>query len=462
MAENGSSGRGAWGGKIGFVLAAAGSAVGLGNLWKFPYLAYENGDGGAADPHGAGAFVIMYLVAVVIVGLPVMLSEIMIGRRSGLNPVGAFAKLRPGTPWYIVGALGVSTGFILLSYYAVVAGWTGEYLIKALAGDFNGKSPEEIGSMFDTFLASPVRQVGWLALFMGLSVVVVIGGVSAGIERVTKILMPLLLAMLVGLAVMGLTLEGGTAALTYIFQPDFSVVTPKMVLDALGQAFFSLSLGMGAIITYGSYLSKKEDIVVSGVSIVALDTFVGLIAAVIIFSTLFSVNMSMDSGGVGNLFTAIPVIFQKIPGGEAWVIVFYALVAFAALTSTISLLEVVVAYFIDQKGWSRRKAVTAMGSLIFALGIPSALSFNLGKDFTIAGKTFFEVMDYLCANWALPLGGLFITLFTGWVLTRKEKGEEIGDRPKILALWDFLVRYVAPVAVIAVIIGIVFGLGGEG
>jgi NSS family neurotransmitter:Na+ symporter len=165
---------------------------------------------------------------------------------------------------------------------------------------------------------------------------------------------------------------------------------------------------------------------------------------------------------VGNLFTAIPVIFQKIPGGEAWVIVFYALVAFAALTSTISLLEVVVAYFIDQKGWSRRKAVTTMGGLIFALGIPSALSFNIGKDFTIAGRTFFDVMDYLCANWALPVGGLFITLFTGWVLTRREKAEEIEGRPRVLALWDFLVRYVAPVAVIAVIVGIVFGLGGEG
>ena len=461
MAEN-SSGRGSWGGRLGFVLAAAGSAVGLGNLWKFPYLAYENGDGGAANPHGAGAFVILYLIAVVIVGLPVMLSEIIIGRRSGLNPVGAFRKLRPGTPWYIVGALGVTTGFVLLSYYAVVAGWTGEYLVKALAGDFTGRSPEEIGTQFHSFLANPWRQVGWLAAFMGLSMAVVIGGVSSGIERVTKILMPLLLLMLLGLAVMSLTLEGGGAALTYIFKPDFSVVTPKMVLDALGQAFFSLSLGMGAIITYGSYLSKKEDIVISGVSIVALDTFVGLIAAVIIFSTLFSVNMSMESGGVGNLFTAIPVIFQKIPGGGAWVIVFYALVAFAALTSTISLLEVVVSCFIDQRGWSRRKAVLSMGTLIFALGIPSALSFNVGKDFTILGKTFFDVMDTLCANWALPLGGLFITLFTGWVLTRREKAEEIVGRPRVLAVWDFLVRYVAPVAVIAVIVGIVFGLGGEG
>lgn len=454
--------RGSWGGRLGFILAASGSAVGLGNLWKFPYLAYENGGAASADPKGAGAFVILYLASVLLVGLPVMLSEILIGKRSGKSPVGAFTALRPGTPWFLLGGLGVITGFILLSYYSVVAGWTGEYLVKAVSGQLSDAGAEEIDKLFTGFLASPWKQIGWLAGFMGLSMLIVIRGISGGIEKVTKILMPVLLGMLALLAVKGMMLEGAGTALSYMFHPDFSTVTPAMVLDALGQAFFSLSLGMGAIITYGSYLSRKEDLVTSGVAIVTLDTLVGLVAAFIIFTTLFTFNMKMDSGSVGNLFTAIPLIFQKIPGGGLLVICFYMLVAFAALTSTISLLEVVVSYFIDQRGWSRAKATSLMGTAIFALGIPSALSFNLLADKKILGKTFFDIMDYFCANWFLPVGGLFIVIFTGWVLKSHEKSEDFQSRPRFFRFWHFCVRYLAPVAIVSVILGIVLGIGGGG
>ncbi len=461
MAGKTTENRGAWGGKIGFILAASGSAVGLGNLWKFPYLAYENG--GGKDGQGAGTFVLLYLFAVLIVGFPVMLAEIMVGRRSRRNPVGAFKVLRPKSPWFLVGALGVITGFLLLSYYAVVAGWTGEYFIQAITGKLAKSSPEEIKLSFGAFLDNPVKQVLWLVGFMGLSMAVVIGGVSKGIERVTKFLMPILLFMLLFLAFKAINLSGGSKAITYLFKPDFSTITPKLVLDALGQAFFSLSLGMGAIITYGSYLSRKDNIAVSGASIVVLDTMVGIVAAIIIIATILSFDgVQMESGSVGNLFTAIPVIFKGIPGGNFMMIAFYTLVAFAALTSTISLLEVVVSYFVDEKSWSRKRAVLLTGGAITLLGIPSALSFNLLKGATVNGKSFFDIMDYLCANWFLPVGGLAIALFAGWILTREEKLDELKNNLRLYRFWNICVRFIAPLAIAAVLLGIIFNLGGQG
>lgn len=453
--------RGTWAGKLGFILAAAGSAVGLGNLWKFPWLAYKNGGLSSGEPGGAGAFVFVYLLAIALVGLPVMVGEIVVGRRAGRNPVGAFSVLRPGTPWKAVGALGVATGFVLLSYYAVVAGWTARYFLGAVTFQLS-LSETGAGELFEAFIASPGQQVGWLAVFMGATIAVVASGVSHGIERVAKVLMPALFAMLLFLLWKVMSLDGADEAWRYLFTPDFSRLRPSTVLDAMGQAFFSLSLGMGAMITYGSYLSKKDPIGVSAVAITVLDTFVALVAALIIFGIIFSLDVTMPGGGIGNLFTALPAIFGQLPGGEVLLMVFYLLVVVAALTSTISLLEVVAAYFIDERGWGRKKAVGLMGLLIFCLGIPSALSFNLLSGVKLAGKTFFDVLDYLCANWSLPLGGFLLTIFVGWTLTVRETEEELDVHPAVYRAWLFCVRFVAPVGILAVLIGIVAGMGGEG
>ena len=446
--------RGSWQGRLGFILAAAGSAVGLGNLWKFPYLTYKHGGGGEGG--GAGAFVFIYLAAVLLIGAPIMLAEILIGKRTGRNPVGAFKALKPGA-WKLVGALGVTTGFILLSYYSVVAGWTVQYVIMTLTDELQrAVAAGATGKVFGDFVADPARQIGFHALFMGFTIAVILGGVSKGIERWTKVLMPLLLAILVVLLVRSLTLGKGVETLAFVFVPDFPSLTGGMVLEAVGQAFFSLSLGMGAIITYGSYMKQDAHIGTAGGSVVLLDTLVGLMASLIVFGAIFSAGMSMEGSGIGNLFTAVPVIFDALPGGSFLTILFYVLVMFAALTSTISLLETVSAYFIDERGLSRRKATTFAGGGIFLLGIPAALSFNLLSDKTIAGKTFFDLLDYFCSNISLPLGGLLVAVFVGWVLDREILLQEI-DRPWLVAIWRFLLRFVAPVAIGAVMVTMILG-----
>ena len=558
MAASEPTERGSWGSRFGFVLAAAGSAVGLGNLWKFPYIAYENG-GGATDQRGAGAFVLIYLAAVLLVGLPIMIAEILIGRRAKRNPVGAFAALRPKTPWKLVGGLGIFTGFLLLSYYNVVAGWTIEYSIKSVGNDFGAfetavadddirdqlwgehrasadslatlqaeglaadlgapapeaaqekqvdfrrvltdawadfekTRPEDFarvrdakkselwttfrgagdfeaqkrkrqqqilpGKLFVEFLGNPWKQVGWALAFMLLSVAVVIGGISKGIERWTKILMPGLLVLLVVLLVRMLTLEGAGKALGFLFRPNFQHVDGHLVLSALGHAFFTLSLGMGAIITYGSYLGKRDNVVSAGLAVTLMDTAIALMAAITMFSAIFTYGLVMQSGGAGNLFTTIPAIFLQIPGGSYLCVAFYLLVLFAALTSTISLLETVVSYFIDERGWARRKATLIVGGGVFAVGIPSALSFNVLGGVKLFGKTWFDLADYLCANWFLPIGGVLVALFAGWALKRREQRAELPPEHTRLfpfGLWRFLVRYVAPAAVVAVLVGIIVG-----
>ncbi len=535
--------RGGFGSRLGFILAASGSAVGLGNLWKFPYAAYANG-GGGGNEQGAGSFVLIYLLAVLLVGLPIMLAEILIGRRTRRNPVGAFKALSPGTPWKLVGALGVFTGFLLLSYYNVVAGWTVEYAVKSVGGEFSARTSEvgdsdlrdrlwsdfratpdslaqlpappaptsalltpaaawaqfaaahpaayaeleaelraelwqafildpdfaalsatlrkEIlpGKLFNEFLASPLRQVGWALFFMCLSVGVVIAGVARGIERWTKILMPLLFILLIVLLVRMLTLEGAGPALAFLFVPRAGQLCSASLLAALGQAFFSLSLGMGAIITYGSYLTRRTNIAAAACAVTLMDTMIAIIAAIIIFAAIFSYGLVMQDGGAGNLFTAIPVIFMKIPGGTYLCVVFYVLIMFAALTSTISLLETVVSYFIDERGWSRRKATTAVGAAVFAVGLPSALSFSVLADVQFFGRSWFEMADYLCSNWFLPLGGLLVALFVGWRMTAKELREELppAQLPRLpFVLWRALLSYVAPAAVLVVMVGILVG-----
>ena len=502
--------RGAWGSRLGFILAAAGSAVGLGNLWKFPYLTYRFG-GGESDQHGAGTFVFLYLVCTALVGLPLMMAEILIGRRARRSPVGAFEILRPGTAWKAIGYLGLLAGFVILSYYAVVAGWAAEYVVKSVTYEFADypshvsddavfdrvwqEAQEATGNvgltraqaiadfraahadpasldeamrekkleaypvaLFHDFLANPTKMVGYFVLFMLLTVGVVLGGVSAGIERWNRILMPLLLLMLAVLAVRVLTLPGGARAVGFLFQPRLSDISLEMVLYALGQAFFSLSLGMGAILTYGSYLKRSDKVGTSAVAIVALDTVVALTASVIIFGSIFSYGLVMKGSGVGNLFTAIPVIFQHMPGGRLLVVCFYLLITFAALTSTVSLLEVVASYLIDERGLRRPVAVVLAAAVIAAVGIPCALSFNVLSDFTLLGKTVFDLFDYFASNIALPVGGIGIAVFVGWALTHAEKREELAEVPTpLFVAWNLLIRYVVPIAVAGVLVALLMG-----
>jgi NSS family neurotransmitter:Na+ symporter len=502
--------RGTWGSRMGFILAAAGSAVGLGNLWKFPYLTYKFG-GGESDQHGAGTFVFLYLLCVLLVGLPVMIAEILIGRRGKRNPVGSFEAIRPGTPWKAIGYIGLATGFVILSYYAVVAGWAVEYVVKSVTYEYAEydshvtdsqvedrvwqESIEATGkadlardealagwrasfadadalaeavrekkleaypvALFHDFLASPWKQVGYFLVFMTLTLLVVLGGVAKGIERWNRILMPLLLVMLAILAVRVLTLPGGIKAVGFLFKPRLSDISFEMLLWALGQAFFSLSLGMGALLTYGSYLRKQDRIATCAGAIVGLDALVALMASVIIFGSIFSYGLVMKGSGVGNLFTAIPVIFQHMPGGRWLVVVFYLLIAFAALTSTVSLLEVVSSYLIDEKGLKRPAAVGLAAGVISLVGIPCALSFNVMSDVTLFGKTFFDLFDFIAANIALPAGGIGIAIFVGWVLTRQEKREELPEIPApIFTAWNLLVRFLAPVAIAVVLVALLMG-----
>jgi len=455
--------RAQWGSRLGFILAAAGSAVGLGNLWKFPYITYEN---------GGGAFVLVYLGAIVLVGAPIMLAEIILGRKSQLGPVGAFRLLssdRPGgRAWIGVGILGVVTGFVILSYYSVVAGWTLRYIVLALSGKLAplAHDPAALQTFFGTFLSNPWQQTFFHLVFMGATVGVVFFGVGHGIERAAKVLMPILFTILLALVFYVVWTPGFQQALTFIFRPNFSELTRGGVLEALGHSFFTLSLGMGAMLTYGSYMKKKTSIPRAAITVCVLDTVIAVMACVIMFSIIFSFDFEITKSST-ILFTTLPVVFFKLPAGAVISALFYILVAFAALTSTISLLEVVASYAIDEFGWARRRATLIMGGSIALFGILNALS--LGgvqklSEINLIGRPstagIFGTLDYLASNWFLPVGGFLIALFVGWVLTKDEnlKELEMGHGPmKTFGIWRFLLRFAAPLAVGAIIVSVILG-----
>jgi len=450
--------RGAWSSKFGFILAAAGSAIGLGNIWKFPYITYQN---------NGGAFVLVYLICIAAIGMPIMIAEMMIGRRTQKNAFGALREL--GGKWKFLGALGVITGFILLSYYSVVAGWTLEYFFKSLAGAFNGLSQQEVGALFGEFVGDPFRQILWHFIFIALTIGVVVGGISSGIERVTKTLMPVLFVIMIILMVQSFMTGGGGQALTFLFRPNFSELTFDSVLEAVGHSFFTLSLGMGAIITYGSYMKPKDSLPRSGLIVCGLDTLVAIMACLVIYPIIFAFDLT-PTKGAGILFTTLPVIFAKMPGGAVFGPLFFILVAFAALTSTISLLEVVVSYCIDELKWKRKQATMIVGAAIFVLGILPALSngaVDSLSNVNIFGKAstagIFNTFDYLVSNWFLTVGGLLTAIFVGWRLSDSLKDKEFHEGKNTIIhykIWDFMLKFVAPVAVALIIIAVIF-LGKE-
>lgn len=441
------AGRTSWGSRLGFVLAAAGSAIGLGNIWKFPYITGKN---------GGGAFVLVYLGCIVLVGLPIMLAELLIGRQGQRDAVGSFVALEgKSSPWRLVGWGAVAASFILFSYYAVVAGWSFDYVYKAALGGLQGRSPSEIEALFGSLVASPGRVIFWQGLFVLATVGIVLGGIRSGIERWSKILLPALFGLLVLLFIQGLLSPGGKPALHFMFHADFGQLTPQTLLDALGHAFFTLSLGAGVMITYASYLDPQADLYALSLRIVLLDTLVALLAALTIFSVVFSAGVEAGDGP-GLVFQTLPILLLQFPFGSLLALIFFILLAFAALSSSISMLEVVVAYMIDEKGWSRWWATVLIGLAAFLCGLPSALSFSVWKEVRpLFGKTFFDAFDMLVSSYLLPMGGLFVALYAGWFWTReKEKPALLGNRHGawLFHFWHFLLRYVAPAAVIVVLL----------
>ncbi len=435
-----------WGSRLGSILAAAGSAVGLGNIWGFPT---QVGQGGGA------VFVLVYLVCVLFVCAPIFISELILGRGSHRGPVGAFKKFAPNTSWWLVGALGVACGVGILSFYAVIAGWTVAYVYFTAVGGL-GSNPEEIAAFFSDFTGNGALNVGLTFGFLLITAACILGGVRAGIERVTKILMPLLVLLLLILAARALTLPGAAEGLRYYLRPDFSRVLDVNVLTAaLGQAFFSLSLGMGALITYGSYLRRTDNLGVAALWVILLDTAIALLAGFIIFPTGFSIEgFDPSSSGPGLIFMVLPQLFAKIPGGALFGAAFFILLAMAALTSTLSLLEVPVSHCIDQYQWPRKKAVTVLVLATFALSIPSALGngavASLSNLPTALGGNFLGLMNVAWNNFALPIGGFFISIFVGYRFGLGKAIEELtADNAWFpsTALWGFLIRYVSPVAI---------------
>jgi NSS family neurotransmitter:Na+ symporter len=448
--------REAWGSKLGFILAAAGSAVGLGNIWKFPYIAGEN---------GGAAFVFVYLLCIAIIGFPVLISEILIGRTTQRNPVGAFAMLSGKKGWISVGFLGVAAGFMILSFYSVIGGWTMGYVVETLKGSLsNFHNPEEAGVLFGSLVGSPVWSIAFHTAFFAATMFIVIRGVQGGIEKAGKIMMPILVLILVILIIRGVTLDGASKGLAFLWVPDWSKINGSSVLIALGHAFFTLSLGMGAMLTYGSYMSKKDSVVTASFQIVVLDTLIALMAGVAIFTAVFASGLD-PAAGPGLIFQTLPAVFASMTGGVFFSFLFFLLLAIAALTSAISLLEVVVAYFVDERGWGRKRSVMIFGGIIYLLGIPSALSFNLLSDFTIMGKTFFDVVDFLASNVLLPFGGLMIAIFVGWVWSRtavmeavKEGAENLFETyPWAEGVWMLFLKFIAPVLITMVLLN-KFGL----
>jgi len=444
-----------WGSRLGFVLAAAGSAIGLGNIWRFPYVAAEN---------GGGAFVVVYLVCIALICLPYLFAELALGRNSQKNPVGAIAAIKKGTPWVLVGGLCVLTGVFILSYYSVVAGWALGYIFKAFTAP-----GVESATYFASFVADAYTVIPLATVFMLGTILVVVGGVEQGIERWAKVLMPVLLVLMLVVIFRAVTLPGAGAGLEFYLNPDFSKIDGQVILAALGQAFFSLSLGMGAMVTYGSYLPKRENLIISGGYVAVFDTTIALMAGLMIFPALFAMGRQPESGGPALIFEVLPEVFATMPLGKFISTVFFILLSIAALTSMVSLLEVVVSYFVDETSWSRQRSVWTVGGFTLLMGLPSALaqggSTFLTQEVSLFGVTgFFSIMDYIWGNISLALGALLLSIFVGWVWGAGNAIDELqqggGDffTGSVTTLWTVFLKYICPLVIATILGAIVLGV----
>lgn len=435
-----------FGSKLGVILASAGSAVGLGNIWRFPF---ETGN------HGGAAFILIYLGCVLFFGIPIMVAEFSIGRHSRANTAGAYQKLAPGTHWRWVGRMGVLAGFLILGYYSVVAGWTLEYIVQAGMNAFAGQSANDFIASFNGFIAHPWRPALWMVVFMLMTHFIIVKGVEKGIEKSAKIMMPMLFLVLIVLAVCSVSLPGARAGIEFLLKPDFSKVDGNVLLGAMGQAFFSLSLGMGCLCTYASYFRNDTNLPKTALNVGWIDTMVAILAGFIIFPAAFSVGIQPDAGP-SLLFITLPNVFQQAFGNLPWLavilsIMFYVLLALAALTSTISLHEVVTAYLHEEFNLTRGRAAKLVTAGCTFLGVLCSLSLGVGKELTVFGLTLFDLFDFLTAKIMLPLGGFFIAIFTGWYLDKRIVWEEVsnnGTLPKVVyRIWLFLLKYIAPIGI---------------
>ncbi|MCF6466564.1 sodium-dependent transporter [Clostridium sp. Cult2] len=431
---------------FGLLAAAIGSAVGLGNIWRFPYI---------TGVYGGGAFLVVYLLCVAIIGIPVMIAEFIIGREGQKDAIGSYKTLAPKGKWHISGILGVGAAFLILSFYSVVAGWTLEYIFSAIGNKFAGLSAGEVGDYFVGFISDPIRPIFWQVIFMAITAYIVAAGVQKGIESYSKVLIPLLLVIIIILDVRSITLSGGAAGLEFLFKPDFSKLTREGVLAALGHAFFSLSLGMGIMITYGSYIPKQEKLGPTSLKISIADTLIALLAGIAIFPAVFAFGIEPGSGA-GLVFITLPNVFAQMAGGYLFAIMFFALLALAALTSTISLLEAVVAYVIERFNMERVKATVITALLITLLGVFASLSNGELSGFSILGYNLFDFLDNLTADFFLPISALISSVFVGWVLDKRIVENQLTNNGTLkigyLNVLTFLFKIVSPIAILIVFI----------
>ncbi len=450
MTETKKSIHGEWSSRFVFILAATGSAVGLGNIWKFPYITGEN---------GGGAFVIIYLLCILAIGIPIMMAETLMGRRGRQSPINTMKDLAKEAGadenWHLLGWLGVIAGFLILSYYSVIAGWAGAYVLKSVTGSFFDGSAAEIKSLFDSFIASPLQLMFWHTLFMAVTMYVVSQGVKGGIERAVRFLMPSLFFILILMVGYAMSSGGYEQGLEFLFYPDFSKVTGESVLTAMGHAFFTLSLGMGAIMVYGSYLPKGISVGKTAILIAGADTAVALLAGIAIFPIVFA-NGLEPSSGPGLLFQSLPIAFGNMGGGLIFGTLFFILLVFAALSSSISLIEPAVAWLVENRNMSREVACVWSGVITWLVGLGTVFSFNIGSEFKIFDKTIFNLLDYLTANLMLPIGGFCIAVFAGWIMKTEHTREELASSvPWHYTLWKFLVCYISPAAVFLVFLNVI-------
>jgi len=430
--------------KFGIIAAAAGSAIGLGNIWRFPYIA---GQGGGA------AFIIVYAIFIIFIGMSCMLVEFVIGRRSQRDVIGAFQTLSPGKPWFLSGWLATVTITLIFAFYSVVFGWTLDYLIKSVLNSFSGMSPNEITSVFGNTTSQIFRPLIYTFIGIALTVLVVMGGVQKGIEKCAKILMPILFLFLIILVIRSVTLPGSSKGLLFLFKPDFSKLTGNTILTALGQAFFTLSLGVGTMVTYGSYIKKKEKLASTVVYTCILNSCVSILAGIAIFPAVFSFGISPEQGP-GLAFVTLPNIFQQMFGGYFFGIIFFLLMTTAALTSTISMLEPLVAVTTEGLKVPRKKATIIIGIIIALISIPCSLSFGIMSGVKFMGMNFFEFLNYITANFGMTFVSLIFTVFVGWFLGSKTVKAELSNEGELKVgyypVFMFLVRFVVPVAIVVV------------
>ena len=440
---------GHWSSRMAFVLAVTGSAVGLGNIWKFPYIAGQN---------GGGAFVLVYLVCVVVIGMPVMMSEILIGRRGRRNPVATMELLGKeeghSGKWRLVGSMGVLAGILSLSYYSVIAGWTLAYIVKSASGVFAGASADAVGAEFSNFVGD-WRLIGLChTVFMALAVFVVARGVERGLEQAVRFMVPALLFLMIVLLVYSMNSGYFGEGVAFMFTPDFDKLTWNSVLAALGQAFFTLSIGMGAIMAYGAYLPEETSITGASAAVVIADTSIAILAGLAIFPLVFANNLD-PADGPGLVFYTLPLAFGQMPGGVFFSTIFFVLLAFAAWTSAIGLMEPAVAWIVERFSKTRAQATVMIGLTIWFIGLGSVLSFNVLSDVTFLAGTIFDNVDYLTSNIMLPLGGLLIVLFAGWVMARNSTSDELHSSGILFKFWRVLARFVAPIGILLVLINAV-------